>query len=114
MLLPYLVLLAGAAWFLAAFGVFVRDVGHITGLLVTVLLFLSPIFYRLEVLPAAIRPMIYLNPLTVPVLDLRRVLFESQAPDWPILALYSIVAFVIAWFGYYVFTRSKRAFADVV
>ena len=32
----------GFAWFLAAFGVFMRDIGQITGMFTTVLLFLSP------------------------------------------------------------------------
>ena len=112
--LPFFLLLAGTGWFLAAFGVFVRDIGHLTGLLVTVLLFISPIFIRIEAMPAAMRPWLYLNPLTVPVLDLRRILFDDQPPDWPVLLGYAVAAFLIAWIGYYIFARAKRAFADVI
>ncbi len=113
-LLPFVVMIAGLGWFLAAFGAFVRDIGHVTGLLVTVLLFLSPIFIRVEALPAAVRPFIYLNPLTVPVLDLRRILFDGAPPDWVAWTIYTVIAFLSAWFGFYVFMRAKRAFADVV
>ncbi|WP_308874173.1 ABC transporter permease [Thiothrix subterranea] len=43
--LPFVMGIMGISWFLAALGVYVRDVAQITGLLTTVLLFMSPVFY---------------------------------------------------------------------
>ena len=50
-LLPLIFFSMGIAWFLAAIGVFVRDVGQITGILTTILMFMSAVFYPLSALP---------------------------------------------------------------
>jgi lipopolysaccharide transport system permease protein len=43
--LPLALLCLGISWFLSALGVFIRDVGQTIGLLVTGLMFLSPVFF---------------------------------------------------------------------
>jgi lipopolysaccharide transport system permease protein len=42
----------GLSWILASLGVFIRDVPQTIGILVTILMFLSPVFYPLSALPA--------------------------------------------------------------
>jgi homopolymeric O-antigen transport system permease protein len=113
-LLPFVIMMAGVAWFLSAVGVFLRDIGHVTGLMATVLLFLGPVFYKIETLPEVMRDVVYLNPLTVPILGLRRVLLDGMPPEWVGLTIYSGAAFIVAWIGFYVFVRCKRTFADVI
>jgi lipopolysaccharide transport system permease protein len=41
----------GLSWILASLGVFIRDVPQTIGILVTILMFLSPVFYPLSALP---------------------------------------------------------------
>ena len=53
--------------------VYVRDVSHVVGVIATVLLFTSPIFYPIEAMPEFVRPIIYLNPLSFIVEQLREV-----------------------------------------
>jgi len=53
-LLPLLLLSLGCSWALASIGVFVRDVAHITTLVTSVLLFLSPVFYPVSAVPSSI------------------------------------------------------------
>ncbi len=50
--LPLLFLILGLSWFLASIGVFVRDIGQFIGLILTMLMFMSPIFYPASALPA--------------------------------------------------------------
>src|SRR5262249_31004749 len=45
LLLPQLLFTAGVSWFLAALGVFVRDLGQIIGYILTLWFFLTPICY---------------------------------------------------------------------
>lgn len=111
---PVVVLAAGLVWLLSALGVFVRDISQVTGLVMTVLMFTAPILFPLEILPEAVRPWVWFNPLTVPVVEARKVLLEGMPPDWSSLGLYSVGAFLAAWVGHYVFARLKRAFADVI
>ena len=45
LLIPQILFTAGVCWFLAALGVFVRDLGQIIGFLLTLWFFLTPICY---------------------------------------------------------------------
>lgn len=61
----------GVALLLAAWNVFVRDVGQILGQALTLLFFLSPVFFTREMVPEAFRIAFDLNPLSI-YLDLIR------------------------------------------
>ncbi|MGR8997957.1 MAG: ABC transporter permease, partial [Gammaproteobacteria bacterium] len=50
-LLPLVILTLGLAWILASLGVFLRDVGQTIGIVMTVTLFCSPVFYPITALP---------------------------------------------------------------
>lgn len=50
-ILPLLLLIMGLTWALASLGVYLRDVAQFIGILTTVLMFLSPIFYPASALP---------------------------------------------------------------
>lgn len=112
--LPLLIVALGASWGLAALSVYLRDIGQLIGILITVLLFLSPIFYPIDALPVQLRELIYLNPLTLIVEQLRDVVIWGRPPDAGPLALYYAVALVLALIGYQLFQRLRPGFADVV
>lgn len=113
-LLPLGLLSLGAAFFLATVGVFVRDIHHIIGLVVQVLLFMSAVFYPVSVLPPAWQRVLYFNPL-VPILeDLRRISLAGLAPDWPAWAAATAVTALAAAAGLVFFMKLKSTFADVV
>lgn len=114
LLLPFCLLLMGLNWLIAALGVFVRDLAQAIGSLITLIMFLAPIFYPREAMPAGMRDWLLLNPITVPIEQLRHVLFEAKAPDWPQWLGYCAASLVVYVAGLWVFTRLKRGFADVV
>ena len=114
LLLPFCMILLGASWFLAALGVYVRDMNQLIGPLVTIMMFLAPLFYPRSVMPAALQPWLALNPITIPIEQSRRVLFEAQWPQWDVMAQYSLVAVVVYLFGLWVFSKLKKGFADVL
>ena len=113
-LLPLLVLTLGAAWGLASLGVFLRDVAQPIGLVMTVLLFASPVFYPITALPAPIRPWLMLNPLTFIIEQARAVIISGQMPDWTGLGIYTAAAVVVAWIGYVWFQKTRKGFANVL
>jgi lipopolysaccharide transport system permease protein len=113
-LLPLMFISLGLGWFLAATGVFVRDIAQITGLLTTVLMFLSPVFYSASALPAKYRFWLELNPLTFFIEQSRGVLLEGQFPDFGMLGIYLIGGFAIACAGLKSFQFARRGFADVL
>ncbi len=113
-LLPFCALILGLSWFVAALGVYIRDVGQIIGLLTTMLLFLSPVFYPMSSLPPNFRGLVQLNPLTLPIEQMRDILIWGHAPNWQMLSIYYVIAFAVLSFGYWWFQRSRAGFADVL
>jgi lipopolysaccharide transport system permease protein len=113
-LLPLVILTLGLAWMLASLGVFLRDVGQTIGILTTVLMFLSPVFYPLTAVPERFRPIIMANPLTFIIEQAREVLIWGHLPNWLGLGAYTLAAAVIAWAGYAWFQKTRKGFADVL
>ena len=104
----------GLSYLISSTTVFIRDLSQIIGVLVTVLLFLSPIFYPLEAVPAQVRPLMYLNPLTIPILEFRNLVIWGNFPNLFTLGLYTLIALGIFYLGWWWFQRTKKVFADVL
>ena len=113
-LLPLVILTLGLAWMLASLGVFLRDVGQTIGIITTVLMFLSPVFYPMTAVPERFRPFIMANPLTFIIEQAREVLIWGRLPNWTGLGGYTLVAAAIAWAGYAWFQKTRNGFADVL
>lgn len=113
-LAPFVLMLLGFAWILAAIGVYFRDIVHVVGLFLTGALFISPVFYDTSRLNPIIQSVIILNPITFIVVQTRKVILEGQAPDWIGLGLYLLVAWAVASIGLAFFRRARANFADVL
>jgi lipopolysaccharide transport system permease protein len=104
----------GLSWLLASIGVFVRDIGQVIAMVLTVLLFMSPIFYPLSALPEQIQPFLLLNPITLIVEQVRAVLIWGLQPNWVHMSYYSLVSMCIAWSGWVWFNKTRKGFSDVL
>lgn len=113
-LAPFLLTLLGASWVLASLGVYIRDIGQLTGLLSTLLLFLSPIFYPITALPESFRPLMYLNPLTPIIEQMRNVMIHGITPDFTMLLCYGFIGFFITILGFAWFQKTRKGFADIL
>lgn len=113
-LAPFAVLLLGLMWGLASLGVFFRDVGHAVGVVITLAMFLTPLFYPLAAVPEDFRAFIFANPLTFIVEQMRVLTIWQHQPDWAGLGLYALASWAVAWAGYAWFIKTRRAFADVL
>lgn len=113
-LVPLMMLTLGLAWFLASLGVYLRDVGQFIGVVLQVLMFLSPVFYSLEQVPAGFRSVMRLNPLTSIVQNARDTLLWGRMPDWTSLLVVTVLSAVLMQLGYVWFMKTRRGFADVL
>ena len=113
-LLPMLPLTLGVGWLLASLGVYLRDIGQIIGVVTTVLLFLSPVFYPLTALPEAYQSVLYINPLTYPIEQTRAVIIFGDMPNWLGLGVYTMISVLICWIGFFWFQWTRKGFADVL
>lgn len=112
--LPLLFVVVGLAWFLSATGVYLRDLSHITSIVTTVLMFLSPIFYATSTLPAEFQTFLLVNPLTFIVEQCREVMIRGALPNFYGLAIYTGLSCGVAWLGLMWFQRTREGFADVL
>lgn len=113
-LVPYVVLLCGIAWILAALGVYVRDIAQLGSVLATAMLFLSPVFYPLSSVPPAYAGIVALNPLTFAVESTRGLLFDGRLPDPALAGGHVLAAVVVAVLGLVLFRRLRPGFGDVL
>lgn len=112
--LPLAAMLVGMVYFLAAFGAFLRDLQQVMGMLTLLMMYMSPVLFPIEAVPEGARTWLALNPITIPVNQLRMVTMEGTAPDWTSLGWYSLAAYVVMMLGYWFFQRCRRGFADVL
>lgn len=113
-LFPFLVMVIGIAWLLAALGVFARDLKQSTSFITTAMLFLSPVFYPETAWPKQYQTLFLLNPLTFIIGQAREILLWGHCPDFIGLGVYLLVALIVAWFGYFCFQKMRKGFADVL
>lgn len=113
-LFPLILFTMGVSWILASLGTFVRDIGQTVGVLTTLMLFLSPIFYPASVLPKELRPYLFLNPLTFIIEQFRDILIFGNLPVWDRLSIYTMISAIVAATGFYWFQKTRKGFADVL
>ncbi len=113
-LFPLILFTIGVSWILASLGTYVRDVGQSVGVLTTILLFMSPIFYPASVLPKDLRPYLFLNPLTFIIEQFRDILIFGNSPAWIRLGIYTLISISVAAAGFYWFQKTRKGFADVL
>lgn len=113
-LMPLLLCTLGISWILSSLGVFIRDLRHAIGIIMSMMAFVSPVFYPLSAFPEWLRKYVYLNPLTSILEQSREVLFWGTVPDWRIWAASMAGSWLICWLGFVWFCKTRRGFADVI
>lgn len=112
--IPLILLTLGLAWFLSSLGVFIRDIGQVTSVIIQALFFLTPIVYSIDSIPQNIRFLAALNPLGLIIDGLRRTLLWGTMPDWESWAAVTLTCAVVALLGFVWFSVTKKGFADVM
>lgn len=104
----------GLGWLVSSLNVFLRDVAQALGLFMTTWMFMTPIFYSKEMIPERFSFILFLNPLYYLVQSYRDLLLNQKVPPTSyaiVLTLFALATFVL---GHYFFSRSKKAFVDVI
>ena len=111
LLVPYLLLAAGLGAALAAFQTMLRDVEHGVQIVLTVLLYASPVLYSTSLVPAEWRPWYLMNPVAWLSERMREVLLGgSGLVAGDLLAAAACAA--IFGIGLWIFNRISPHFED--
>ncbi|MBB1635746.1 MULTISPECIES: ABC transporter permease [Cupriavidus] len=113
-LLPFVILIAGLVWLLASLGVYLRDLGQVMGIVTSLLMFMAPVFYPLQSVPERLRPLLYLNPITFIVEQIRNAAIWGTGIDWLGWLIYLAVGYCVAWAGLAWFQKTRKGFSDVL
>jgi lipopolysaccharide transport system permease protein len=113
-LLPLILFSMGISWLLAGLGVYLRDVGQVVSAFTTALLFVSAVFYPVNVLPEAYRSLLLLNPLAMLIEQARDVLFWGVPIEPQSWATSLVTSCAVAWVGFQCFQWMRNGFADVL
>ena len=65
-------------------------------------------------MPESFRWLLYANPVSFPVEQLRRITFWGELPDWQGLLIYGLLSCAVALLGLAWFSRTRKGFADVL
>jgi lipopolysaccharide transport system permease protein len=100
------------AWALSAIAVIVPDIIQLVNIALMLLMFVSPVGYSIDMVPARVRPLLYLNPLTYLVEAFRfAVLGIRTLPIWVDVAFLALCAVGAALAGTF-FRRLSPMFLD--
>lgn len=102
----------GLGWILSLLTLVARDIQHSIGLFLMLATILSPFAYTPEMVPASLKFIIYLNPLSYFVLTFQQLITYGTWPD-PVAAAGAIfLALGSFLIGFTVFQRAKHIFFD--
>lgn len=113
-LLPLIFISLGLSFLLASLSVYIRDISQITGMVITVLMFLSPIFYPISALPDKYQFLLLFNPLTPEIEMIRDVLIWGKSPNWDLYLPYLAASLLMGYLGFSWFQKTRKGFADVL
>lgn len=113
-IIPLVVMTCGMVFILASIGTYIRDIVQVVGVAVTAMMFLSPIFFPISILPELYQKVALINPLTFPIEQLRALMLFSTDVNWLMIVIYNMAALSVLFIGFAFFQKTRRGFADVL
>ena len=108
----HLIALIGMGMGLAAVGVYLRDLGEVVRMMLTVGLFAAPILYPLAALPRPAQVVLLVNPFTHMVACYQDVFFDgafAHPCSWVVFAAFAVIVFAL---GALIMRRARIYFAN--
>lgn len=113
-LLIQLIFTMGLSLILAALNLFYRDIQYLLILILMMWMYLTPIMYPVEMLPAQYRFIFTFNPMAVIINAYRQVMLSGAGPNLNSLGLAFIMSIIVFLFGFLLFKKLEGDFADYV
>jgi len=99
---------------LSALNVYYRDVKLLINFLIQVWFFATPVLYSVDAAPIRIKLILFLNPLTFIVENIRRALIEGRPVIWWQFAIMAAFISALLAVSYSFFKMTEKKFADVI
>lgn len=103
----------GLAWLVSSLTVFFRDLSTMMGVVIQFLMLVSPIGYTRDMIPRALLPILYPNPLFYIIEIYRQILFFHAVP-WKFIGAFFVISSATFSVGFFIFSRLKPVFGEYV
>lgn len=113
-LLPHIAFCMGIAYLFSAISVYLKDMANLVGILTTVCMYISPVFFPLSAVPESFRFLMMLNPMTYTIENMRNVIIYGQSINLGYFAISIGAAILFFLIGRWIFMRAKTGFADLL
>lgn len=117
-LIPLFILLVlftiSVSLLLSSLNVYYRDVNLATRFLIQLWFFGSPILYSIDKVSIKLKLLLFLNPLTFIIENMRRCMIEGRGVVLWQLLIVSVLILALYYFSYKFFIKTERDFADVI
>lgn len=113
-LIPLSLFTMGASWLFASLGVYLKDLKQLVGLLITINLFLSAVFYPIAAIPEKYRSLVELSPITSAIEGFRQTVFFGTSLNWGSYFVQLALGLLVAGLGFAWFQKTRKGFADVI
>ena len=111
MLIEYVFTL-GLAMILAGVEVYFRDIEHIVSVIMMIWMYVTPMFYSLDIVPAELQKYFYYNPMLYIISIYQQILYYKVSPDVTFLIRALIISLCTLIAGWIVFDRLEKRFAE--
>lgn len=100
----------GLGMLLAAAMVFFRDIQFLWGVLTTIWMYLTPIFYPISALPDGVQAVVKMNPLYLYLTFVRSCIIDGVSPEPMLYAQCAVISLGMLGIGAFVFKKSQDKF----
>lgn len=104
---------SGLGLILSALNVRFRDVKYAVPFFIQMGLFVSPVIYPLEYIPARYQLLLGLNPMSGMIVGFRHAVLGGPM-NWPLVTISAVTSIALFVAGLFIFRRTERRFADII
>ncbi len=113
-IVPFIFYCLGLSYLTSALAVYLKDLVNVIPVLLTIGMYVSPIFFSIDALPEEFRIVIYLNPMTYSIENMRNVILYGKNMDLIYFSISVITALLFYFVGEIIFKRARTGFADLL
>lgn len=97
---------------LSALTVFIRDLEYFINVLLQLWMYMTPVLYKIEMIPEKLAKLFYLNPMVEIINAYRAIFYYKTMPNLKALGILAVIGIIIMFVGYWIFKKLEKKFAE--
>lgn len=102
----------GFGFIFSAITVYMRDIQHFIGVVLQLLMYMTPVFYTTDSIPENFIWIFKINPMAYIIDGYRDIMYYERMPDMKVLGLIFLGGIVLSTIGYFIFQKLQKRFAE--